>query len=81
MVNCQQAFELIGDFVDSDLSLKGRTRLRLHLLICRHCRRYFSSYRATIRAEKNAFLDVDEPGADEIPDDLIAAILMDIDAR
>jgi hypothetical protein len=50
--------------------------LRLHLLICRHCRGYVSSYRATIQAAKHAFRVSAGPGADEeIPDDQVAAIL------
>jgi anti-sigma factor RsiW len=75
-VKCQQALELLGDLVDNDLVRRDRLRLRLHLLLCRHCRRYLASYRATIRAEKAAFRGLEGPEADEeVPDDQIAAIL------
>ena len=75
-VKCQQALELFGEFVDDELARNNRLRLRLHLLICRHCRRYLSSYRATIQAEKGAFRAREGSGADEeIPDEQVAAIL------
>jgi hypothetical protein len=73
-VKCEQALQLIGELDHDDLG--RRYRLRLHLLICRHCRRYLSSYRATIQAAKDAFRAHAGPDADEeIPDDQVAAIL------
>ena len=76
MVKCQQALQLFGDLVDDDFDRRHRLWLRLHLLICRHCRRYLSSYRATIQAEKSAFRTPEGPDAhEEIPDDQVAAIL------
>lgn len=81
MVNCQQALEQICDLVNDDLGFRHRMRLRLHLLICRYCQRYLSSYRTTIRAEKNAFLASDELVAEEIPDELVARILAIVSRR
>lgn len=84
-MKCQEALELIGDLVDDDLDRQSGVWVRLHLLICRHCRRYLASYRATIRAEKNAFLPLDEPDSgeeiEEIPDEQVAAILKAVRAR
>jgi len=78
-VTCQQALELMGDLVDDDLDRQRRLRLRLHLLICRHCRRYLSSYRITVRAAKGAFHSFAAPGAnEEIPDQQVAAILKEL---
>ena len=75
-MRCQDALERFGDLVDNDLVRRDRWRLRLHLLICRHCRRYLASYRAAIRAGKAALHALEGPQADEeIPDDQIAAIL------
>ncbi len=75
-MTCQQALDLMGDLVDYDLERRSRLRLRLHLLICRHCRRYLSSYRASLRAGKNAFRILEGPDAsEEIPDEQVAAIL------
>ncbi len=75
-MTCQQALELMGDLIDDDLDRRRRLLVRLHVLICRHCRRYLASYRATIRAGKEAFPPLDRPNGDEeIPDEQVAAIL------
>ncbi|HEY3963528.1 MAG TPA: zf-HC2 domain-containing protein [Planctomycetaceae bacterium] len=75
-MNCREALEQFGDLVDDDLDGWHRIRLQLHLLICRHCRRYLSSYRATIQATQGAFRAAEEPVADErLPDEQVASIL------
>jgi hypothetical protein len=78
-VTCQQALELMGDLMDDGLDLQRHLRLRLHLVICRHCRRYLASYRITVRAAKGAFHSFAVPGAnEEIPDQQVAAILNEL---
>lgn len=79
-MNCRKAIELASDLVDDDLARRLRIRLSLHLLICRHCRRYLDSYRTTVRAEKAAYRNVDQDFGEEIPDEQIAAIMNAIQA-
>jgi len=75
-VTCQKALELMGDLVDDDLDRKHRLRVRLHLLICRHCRRYLSSYRTAHRAGTIALrAPTTADASEEIPDEQVAAIL------
>jgi hypothetical protein len=75
-VTCQQALDLMGDLIDEDLDRRHRLRVRLHLLICRHCRRFLSSYRTTHRAETIALRSLTTADAsEEIPDEQVAAIL------
>jgi anti-sigma factor RsiW len=75
-VTCQQALDLLGDFVDGDLDRRWREGLRLHLLICRHCRRYLATYRATLKAARDAHRRFDDPSlSEQVPDELVAAIL------
>jgi hypothetical protein len=75
VVNCQEALERMADLVDGDLSRWDRFRLRLHLGLCRLCRRYLASYRATIRAAKTLSADNSGSAGERIPDDLISTIL------
>jgi len=74
-VNCREALDLMGEYADGELSVWSRCRLRLHLWICRNCRRYLASYRALIRIAKSvragSVTVTDEP----IPDKLVASIL------
>jgi hypothetical protein len=75
-MTCQKAIDLLDAYSDESLRSGARWRVRLHLWCCRNCRRYLSSYRTTLRLEKQAFdgthaLDVTAP-----PEALVAAFLV-----
>lgn len=74
-MNCREALELMGDHADGDLGVTTRWRLRLHLWICRNCRRFLSSYRATIRIAKSLGRECADGRKNDIPESLIALIL------
>jgi len=40
MLNCQQLVENSSDYLDAQLSLRGRLSVRLHLAMCVNCRRF-----------------------------------------
>lgn len=40
MLSCQQASQLVSQSLDRPLSAKERFALRLHLWICKYCRRF-----------------------------------------
>ncbi len=40
MLNCEQATRLASEGLDRPLTRKERWALKLHLLLCRGCRRY-----------------------------------------
>ena len=73
-MNCREALELLDASLDDDPGAQGGWRLALHLWCCRHCRRYFSSYRTTLRLERAAFCDPVEDSP-TVPDELVAEIL------
>ncbi|WP_445189253.1 anti-sigma factor family protein [Pseudonocardia sp. Cha107L01] len=45
---CQQAVELMSDYLEGALSERERARLEAHLADCRHCGEYLAQLRATI---------------------------------
>lgn len=47
---CQQAVELMSDYVDGSLSRRARRRLEAHLALCDACTAYLEQLRETIRA-------------------------------
>ena len=73
-MNCREALDHFGAHVDGELTSIQRWRLRVHLWICGHCRKYLRSYRTTVEAERAAFKGDDETSTD-VPDDLVKAIL------
>lgn len=38
--SCRDVAERASDYLDRDLSLRSRLQFRLHLFLCRDCRRY-----------------------------------------
>ena len=70
-MTCQDALDHIHDYLDGDLGRWARWRVRLHLWICRNCRRYLSSYKMTVGLVKKVCGEAPA----EVPEDLVAAIL------
>lgn len=48
MLNCRDVTQHASDYLDKTLPLGQRLKLRLHLFMCIHCRRYLKQLRATI---------------------------------
>lgn len=65
----------MAEYADDDLGVCNRWRLRIHVWICGNCRRYLSSYRATIRIAKSTRDKLAGAANDRIPDALIMSIL------
>jgi anti-sigma factor RsiW len=65
---CQQAVELVTDYLEGRLSRKQRRRFESHLRACPNCREYLEQMRRTIAA-----LGAVEPEtlAPEVRDDLV----------
>jgi hypothetical protein len=74
-MTCQEAIDLLDAYADESVSSSAFWRVRLHLWCCRNCRRYLSSYRTTVRVEKLAFDEMDDPEGVTVPDALVTAIL------
>lgn len=47
-IACQQAVELISDYLEGALPRRARRRLEAHLKDCPHCSRYLEQMRVTI---------------------------------
>jgi anti-sigma factor RsiW len=47
---CQQAVELVTDYLEGALGAADRSRFEAHLAACPHCREYLDQMRATIAA-------------------------------
>lgn len=48
MLSCKEVTELATDYLEGDLAWRERVRVRLHLWMCRHCRRYLDQMRKVI---------------------------------
>lgn len=73
MLTCQEVIEFLADYLDDALPWRQQLAFRLHLALCRPCRRYLASYRATLGAARALGHEI-EP-TQPPPDELVQAIL------
>jgi len=75
MITCRELEDFIADYLDGTLPKRQRFVFRFHLLLCRECRDYLTLYEQTIALGKAVFHHPDEPVPEDIPEDLVRAIL------
>lgn len=49
MLTCKDVTERSSGYLDGELPWRGRLRIRLHLLMCRHCRLFVRQFEAGLR--------------------------------
>lgn len=75
MINCRQFESFILDYLEDALPERQRAIFEFHLRICRECHDYLAAYRRTVETGKAAFADPAGALPDEVPDDLVKAVL------
>jgi anti-sigma factor ChrR (cupin superfamily) len=50
MLRCKEAVAQADGLLDGSLNRRQRFAMKLHLLICSHCRRYVRQFRALLKA-------------------------------
>lgn len=68
-VVCQQAVEMVTDYLEDALPRRDRARLEAHLAGCPHCWEYFAQIRVTISAMGSVEPESLEP---EVRDELVS---------
>jgi anti-sigma factor RsiW len=58
---CQQAVELMSDYLDGSLPRRARRRLNAHLALCDACTAYLEQLRVTIAASGRLSVDDLDP--------------------
>jgi len=73
-MTCKEVIDFLGDYLDGALPWRQRVVFNLHLVLCRHCRRYLASYSETIRLTRASER---EPSSEvqPVPEELLQAIL------
>lgn len=75
MITCREFDEFIGSYFDGDLSRKQLFVFRAHIRFCRECRQYLKAYQRALQVGRAVFPSMDAPVPDDVPEDLIKAIL------
>ena len=74
-MTCRQFTRFIADFLEGGLPDAQRLQFEQHLSRCTNCARYLEGYRNTMALGREAFDDRDTPLPDDVPDELVEAIL------
>ena len=74
-MTCREFADFIGDYLSGELASDVRMGFERHLRLCGNCRRYLTQYEATIKLGKRAFDDDDAQLPQDVPEELVRAIL------
>lgn len=74
-MTCRELAEFIADYLSGDLPLETRVQFDRHLTVCPNCVAYLSNYRDTIALGRRVFADDEAAVPDDVPKDLVQAIL------
>jgi len=80
MITCVEFEGFIMDYLDGSLPGGQKKKFEWHLRICRECREYLAAYERTIEVGKTALGPAHEAVPNEVPEDLIKAVLDSRDA-
>ncbi len=75
MITCREFEEFILRYLDDELEPRQKKLFEWHLRLCRECREYLAAYRRTVEIGKNVLGSENGPVPDDVPEDLIKAVL------
>lgn len=75
MLTCAEAEAFMLDYFEESLPLKQRFVFEMHLALCRECRSYLAAYRRSVALGKRVFEHPEAAPPDDVPEDLVQAIL------
>lgn len=75
MITCREFEDFVLSYLDGELTPKQNRVFKMHLYLCRECRDYLNAYQRSVELSQHLLQKPNMPLLDEIPEDLIKAIL------
>lgn len=75
VVTCREFVEFLADYLSGELKRETRAAFDFHLSHCPSCVIYMNTYRLTQQLARAAVETPDAPVPQEVPEDLVRAIL------
>lgn len=75
MITCREFVDFLMRYLDEELAAGERSDFERHIADCPPCDTYLSQYRDTVRLEKSICADAEGPVPEDVPDELVSAIL------
>jgi len=80
-MTCREISEFLLEYTSGKLDAETREGFEQHIADCANCHEYLRQYRSTISASQAAFKGQDPDVADDLPDDLVTAILNSLERQ
>ena len=74
-MTCRDVVEFLDAWLDGSLPTRKRLVFLSHLAVCRDCRRYLDGYQKAVALGRRVFGAPDSVVSDDIPEELVDAIL------
>jgi anti-sigma factor RsiW len=74
-VTCREFADFMMDYLSGELPAETRAAFDYHLRLCVNCQRYLTSYRETVNLGRRAFEDDNAALPEQVPEELVKAIL------
>ena len=74
-MTCSEFTEFLDRYIDGDLPPEEAREFERHLGVCRECVRYLDTYKRAVELGKDAFGGAGKELPEDVPEDLIRAIL------
>ena len=75
MITCRTFVEFLMDYMSGELPEPQKDEFDAHVSACVACVAYMKTYGETVTLGKAAFANPDAPLPDDVPEDLLKAIL------
>lgn len=75
MITCREFIEFLWKYRAGELPPEERLSFDAHLSVCPSCVNYLSNYEETIRLAGDAFSNPEAEVPEEVPDDLVKAVV------
>jgi anti-sigma factor RsiW len=74
-MTCREFVDFLMDYLEGELPRRQRETFESHMHDCPQCITYLDTYRETVRLGKEILCPADDSLPEEVPGDLIEAIL------
>lgn len=75
MITCTEFEDFVLSYLDGELPARQRSMFEWHIRLCRECRDYLVAYQRALEVGMAVMPSPDESLPDDVPEDLIKAIL------
>jgi len=75
MMTCKEFVDFLMAYMDRELDPAERAEFERHLVDCPPCHVYLDTYRRTVELGAEICADEDDPVPDDVPEELVQAIL------